>query len=146
MHKRFVTISASSRLLLTPINNVLDLGKMDADKMDTIETCTIPKLPMIRDSILICQYFSDPNDVSLVAENDKLSDWTVQANRLRLEQILVNRLSNGIRYPEPGTSVVFSCDNVDLRECWKVRLEIIDSCCRGSHPKATANHDCYIHL
>jgi PAS domain S-box-containing protein len=107
----FATISASSRLLLTLINNVLDLGKMDADKMTTIETCTIPVLPSIQDSLQFCHHFALLNDVSLVLENED-TDLTIQANQLRLDQILVNLLSNGIKYTAPETSVV-----VSVRQC-----------------------------
>lgn len=84
---------------------------MDADKMAVIETTTLPVLPSIRDSMQFCYHFAALNDVSLVVENDE-TDWTMQANRLRLEQILVNLLSNGIKYTQPETSVV-----VSVRQC-----------------------------
>jgi len=80
------TILASSRLLLTLINNVLDLGKMEAGKMKEIDLLTIAAVPPIIDSIKFCEHFAGLNETRLVLENPE-ADFTVKANRTRLQQV-----------------------------------------------------------
>jgi len=84
---------------------------MDADMMHDVEISTLPVLPSIHDGLQFCHHFAVLNDVSLKLEHDDV-DWTVQANRLRLEQILVNLISNAIKYTNPETEVV-----VSVRQC-----------------------------
>lgn len=79
--------------------------------MQDIETCTLLVIPSIRDAMQFCYNFAALNEVSVRLENDDV-DWTVIANRLRLEQILVNLISNGVKYTDPGTEVVIS-----VRQC-----------------------------
>lgn len=81
-------ILASSRLLLTLIGNVLDLGKLDADKMDRIELNSIPVLPSIIDTMTFCEHFGKIHNVKLTLENSEAGQ-TVKASRLRLEQMYV---------------------------------------------------------
>lgn len=111
-------ILASSRLLLTLINNVLDSGKIDSDMMKTVELSPVPVMAAIRDSIRFCGPFAALNDTKVVfIESDAdelsgrhiLSDVYVLGNRMRIEQILVNLTSNSIKYTTPGTPIEISC-------------------------------------
>lgn len=79
--------------------------------MQDIETFPLPVIPSICDAMQFCQLFAALNEVTLKLENDD-GDWIVQANRLRLEQVLVNLISNGIKYTKPGTDIVIS-----VRQC-----------------------------
>lgn len=80
------TISASARLLLTLINNILDLGKIEADKMQEVELSTIPILLPIRESITFCEHFAAINETKIVLE-DPDPDWIMKTNRIRLQQV-----------------------------------------------------------
>ena len=83
-----------------------------------------------------CHHFAILNDVSLVLENED-TDWTIQANRLRLEQILVNLLSNGIKYTAPETSVV-----VSVRQCLASQMVTEAINCAGTSDLKFLNPVC----
>ena len=94
---------------------------MDADMMHAIETCNLLVIPCIRESIKFCEHFAALNEVRLVLENDDV-DWTMRANQLRLEQIMVNLLGNGIKYTESGTDVVISVGQCPVEQMVKEAL------------------------
>ncbi|EEC48608.1 ethylene receptor 1 [Phaeodactylum tricornutum CCAP 1055/1] len=111
------TILASSRLLLTLINNVLDIGKIDANMMDMIELSDIPLSACIADSLEFCGPFAAIHDVSLVFQKE--AEQFVSANRLRLEEILVNLVGNAIKYTMTNTKVTISLRKCSIEDAWK---------------------------
>ena len=80
------TVLASSRLLLTLINNILDLGKMDADKMAEIELSSVPVYSAIRESIEFCTHFAALSETKLVFDTPE-RELTMLVNRTRLQQV-----------------------------------------------------------
>jgi signal transduction histidine kinase len=54
-------ILATSQLLLTLIGNVLDLGKIEADKMQEVELRNIPESNSIKETLLFCEPFASLN-------------------------------------------------------------------------------------
>ena len=80
------TVLASSRLLLTLINNVLDLGKIEANKMQDIELSTVPVFSVIREGVEFCSLFAALSETEIVLDTDE-TDWTVKVNRTRLQQV-----------------------------------------------------------
>jgi len=108
LHECLSTVAASSKLLLTLINNVLDLGKIDADRMLSLEVNSFPVCPCILDAITFCESFAKINEVTLtfdVGQRQLESNLEILANRLRMEQIMINLISNAVKYTRKGTNV-----------------------------------------
>lgn len=101
--KRYVnTIHLSGELLLTIINDILDFSKIEAGKIDLQhhkfslvrcieEATTIGSAITDSSDVLVQRHIA--NDVPLLLKNDSV----------RLRQILVNLISNGIKFTENGT-------------------------------------------
>jgi signal transduction histidine kinase len=93
-------IALAGRHLLALTNDVLDLSKIEAGKMD-LEIADVDLAEVIGEAEEILRPLSDARSQSLVVDNLELE---VKADRLRLTQVLVNLLSNAIKFtPEHGS-------------------------------------------
>nr|MDQ6919545.1 HAMP domain-containing histidine kinase [Candidatus Dormibacteraeota bacterium] len=93
-------IARAGRHLLALTNDVLDLSKIEAGKMD-LEVADVDLAEVIAEAEEILKPLSDAKSLSLVV--DEIGLW-VTADRLRLTQVVVNLLSNAIKFtPEHGS-------------------------------------------
>lgn len=94
--KRYLdNIYQSAELLLNIINDFLDLSKIEAGKMTlNYKQLTISKL--INDIITIMQPLADKKDIKLLTEVN--ADLVVLADEQRLKQVLLNLISNSIKF------------------------------------------------
>lgn len=102
------TILASARLLLTLISNVLDLRKVELNMMQEVELGAVPIGECIQDSMRFCDPYACVNEVKLIKHGLDADPLMVTGNRLRLEQVMVNLLTNSIKYTNTGTKVIVS--------------------------------------
>ncbi len=97
----------ASKQLLTLINDILDISKIESGKMIlNMGTVSLRKLGQeIYD--LMAPYASN-KIVNLEADLNKLEDKYVVGDETRLKQIYVNLISNAIKYTPSNGSVIFS--------------------------------------
>jgi len=96
-----VRINAAGKHLLGLINDILDLSKIEAGRMDLyLETFDVGQL--IRDVEAIVQPLVEKNANTLVVDcSDNLG--TMQADQTKLRQTLFNLLSNAAKFTDHGT-------------------------------------------
>jgi signal transduction histidine kinase/CheY-like chemotaxis protein len=104
-HEEFIPdvqkIHVSGKHLLVLINNILDLSKVEAGKMELyLETFHIPN--MIEDVVSTIQPLVDKNANTLKV-NCEVDLGTVHADLTKLRQVLFNLLSNACKFTEQGT-------------------------------------------
>lgn len=100
-------IKTSSNHLLSLINDVLDMSRIESGKVQ-IEKKEV-NLPVLIDDIsTIVQNDINTKDLDFYLEPMKLRDDNVICDRLRLNQILLNVLSNAMKYTEPGGKISLS--------------------------------------
>jgi two-component system, cell cycle sensor histidine kinase PleC len=93
-------IALAGRHLLALTNDVLDLSKIEAGKMD-LELTDVELSEVVGEAEEILRPLSDARSQAMVVDDFDL--W-VKADRLRLTQVLVNLLSNAIKFtPEHGS-------------------------------------------
>jgi two-component system sensor histidine kinase BarA len=94
-------VTNNSRRLLTLINSVLDFAKIEAGKMDVnLETIAVSTIILnVKETVLP---LVQKNGNSLVLVGDDL-DQNINSDREKLEQVLVNLLSNACKFTEKGT-------------------------------------------
>ncbi len=116
-------IQSSGRHLLSLINEVLDLARIDAGRLDL----RIEKISL-RDVIDECLALSQPlafaNNIALLnacAQNDS---YYASADYQRLKQVMLNLVSNATKYNHTGGSVAVSCDRINPG--W-IRISVTDS-------------------
>lgn len=95
------SISASGKTLLTLINDILDLSKIEAGKLTlNYEPVHLPKL--IQEIQQIFQLKADQKGIALMAEIPNSIPTGVLLDEVRLRQILFNLLGNAIKFTEQG--------------------------------------------
>lgn len=97
-------VMTCSRLLLTLINNMLDIRKCDVGRMDEFPLEPIQVKSALKAATQFCSPFATVSDVRL-RYHVKDEFVSVIANDLRLQQVLINLLSNAIKYSPTGSSV-----------------------------------------
>ncbi|HSM16819.1 MAG TPA: GAF domain-containing protein [Gemmatimonadales bacterium] len=98
-------IHASGRLLLSLINDILDLSKVEAGKME-IHCETFPVAPLVKEAAATVGPLVEKNANRLVVEGAATAG-TMHADRTKLMQMLLNLLSNACKFTRQGT-ITFS--------------------------------------
>ncbi len=95
--------------LLELINEVLDLAKIDAEKIRlSIEDVEIR--PALRECLTLLGPVAEQRKIELILEEGKNRKCHVKADRVRLKQIMINLLTNAIKYNKEGGRVVLHCN------------------------------------
>ncbi len=113
-------ISHSGTALLQILNDILDFSKLDAGKIE-LETvnCCLPEV--VNDVVSLMRHTAEPKGISLVFEHGKIvSPWVV-GDPTRLRQILLNLISNAIKFSKSSGVTI----RLDAEEIADQRLKII---------------------
>ncbi len=116
-------ISSAGRHLLALINEVLDLSRIESGNMDlSIEV--VDMVPIVKNVLSITKSLADKNNITLECQKVPFSSCLINVDPLRFKQIVLNLVSNAIKYNKPNGSVIISCDqqNSDM-----MRLEVRDT-------------------
>ncbi|WP_119069037.1 GAF domain-containing protein [Aggregatilinea lenta] len=104
MQEDVETIHGSGRHLLNLINDVLDLAKIEAGQMDmSVEPISLPALA--NEVLATARVLLGGKPVELVTQFDE-SLPGVEADPLRLRQIINNLVSNAIKFTEEGNVTI----------------------------------------
>jgi signal transduction histidine kinase len=101
-------VLASSRHLLSLINDILDLSKVEAGKLD-LEVGEIHLRRLLEGSLDMVKEKALKHRVRLSKEMDGIPE-VIQADERKLKQILYNLLSNAVKFtPDGGVVTLAAC-------------------------------------
>ncbi|MCL2500822.1 MAG: ATP-binding protein [Defluviitaleaceae bacterium] len=101
VEEAFNTIYGSGNLLLNIINDILDLSKIEAGKLEIIpRQYDIPSLIYDTMQLNLLRYDSKPIDFDL--KIDKRTPLDMFGDELRIKQVLNNVISNAFKYTDSG--------------------------------------------
>ena len=103
-------ISLASNHLLTLINDILDISKVESGKLK-ISPLTFSIVETVENLVNISQPMIKEKNIEFSFHINRMEKEYLYTDQLRLNQIYINILSNAIKYTEPGGSV-----SADLRE------------------------------
>ena len=98
----FRTIERNGQHLLAIINDILDLSKIEAGKMN-LETIEYRTGQIVSEAISLLQHRAQKKGLELSAEYLGSVPETIRSDPTRLRQILVNLLSNAIKFTDSGS-------------------------------------------
>lgn len=115
------SISKAGRHLLTLINEILDLTKIEAGKM-TMSLEPVPVVSTLEGALDLIRPIAESAEISLEVEMETCEELHVRADRQRLTQVLINLLNNAVKYNRPQGSVkVYCSDETPGAICIKIR-------------------------
>ena len=103
-------ISLASNHLLTLINDILDISKVESGKLK-LSPLTFSIVETVENLVNISQPMIKEKNIEFSFHINQFEKEYLYTDQLRLNQIFINILSNAIKYTEPGGRV-----SVDLRE------------------------------
>jgi PAS domain S-box-containing protein len=95
------TVHSSAVALLKIINDILDFSKIEAGKL-IIETIPFRLEPLVADTMKNLAPRAQQKGLALVSEIDPASPVQLRGDPGRLRQILLNLVSNGMKFTEHG--------------------------------------------
>jgi PAS domain S-box-containing protein len=116
------TIHESGNALLSLINDILDISKIEAGKLK-MEAIPFRILDCIKSSMSIVSVSAVRKGLVLSSTPDPSVPETIVGDELRLRQVLVNLLSNAIKFTETGSVEVA----VILESPWQLKFAVTDT-------------------
>jgi signal transduction histidine kinase len=108
-------IRDSGRHLLELINEILDLSKVEAGRME-LDPGRVPLVPVLEHGLAMVRERAGRNGISLELATDAGVD-TVWADELKLKQVVLNLLTNAVKFTDAGGAVIVSAGlNGDVAE------------------------------
>jgi signal transduction histidine kinase len=121
--KNLGIISSAGKHLLELINEVLDLSKVESGNIElSIEATDI--VPIVDNVISISQSLADEKGISFEYQKIPEDSCLVDVDPLRFKQVVLNLVSNAIKYNKPDGSVLVSYEK---QENGMMRLGIRDT-------------------
>ena len=103
-------ISLAGNHLLTLINDILDISKVESGKLK-LSPLTFSIVETVENLVNISQPMIKEKNLEFSFHINQMEKEYLYADQLRLNQIYINILSNAIKYTEPGGRI-----SVDMRE------------------------------
>ncbi|MDA1192166.1 MAG: ATP-binding protein [Candidatus Poribacteria bacterium] len=109
--------------LLTLIDEVLDLAKVESGRMDfSLESVNVGLT--VTEVVSVLAPLADERRLAVVDNASQRKDLHVIADNTRLKQVLMNLVSNAIKYNRDGGTVTISCEQPNAET---VALSIADT-------------------
>lgn len=114
-------INGAGNLLLELVNQTLDLARIEEGYLDiSIEKVSVGDV--INECNTLIAPFAEQNDISICTSD--IYNHYVNADYTRLKQVLLNLLTNAIKYNHKGGSVQISCNDTPNKT---LRISVTDT-------------------
>lgn len=115
-------IVQAGKLLLTLVNDLLDLGRIEAGKLQ-LQLEAISVNAFFSSNLEIFKSMAEQHNIEFIYRSSIDDNITIHADHARLSQVVINLLSNAIKYNRPQGNVTLTCDLTGD----KVRISVIDT-------------------
>lgn len=119
-------IKGAGESLITILNNVLDLSKIQAGKLD-VERIDFDLKALITESLTLFEPKANEKGISLISDVAEDVPDGLHAAPTRIRQILLNLLGNAIKFTAQGSVTLRAAVQKADGDKVKIRFEIIDT-------------------
>jgi len=117
-------VLGAGRHLLALINDILDLSKIEAGRME-LAVSSFPLAPLIADVVKTIEPLAAKNSNKVAAHCDA-GIGTVEADQMRLRQALLNLMSNANKFTDRGTISIDARQGQESGRDW-ITIAVADS-------------------
>ena len=117
-------IGSSSHFLLSLINDILDISKIESGKMQlSMGPCDLRDIFRRIEDITALQ--AKNKSITITYSHDTVHHYKVMADDLRIEQVLINITGNAIKYTPEGKRVELIAEELGATEDKKIKYRFI---------------------
>ena len=116
-------ITKAGHHLLDLINEILDLSKIESGKI-TISIDDVAIDDVLSECFSLITNLAEKHGIKIIKPASQCIGYHVQADYMRLKQVLLNLLSNAVKYNREGGSVSISCESISNN---KIRIIVADT-------------------
>jgi len=122
-HESVDAILSAGHRLLDLVCDVLDLAEIEEDKLAlNMEKITLSAL--MENCLSLVKPLIQNNNIKVIDKIDQCKNIEVEADSLRFKQVLLNLISNAIKYNKKGGSITISCERPKAD---RVRINVEDT-------------------
>lgn len=107
-----INIQNASKMLLTTINDILDLSKLESGKMDIVPT-QYEISSMFSDLVNLVWIRAHQKDLEFKVDIDPEIPSMLYGDEVRIKQVVTNLLTNAVKYTETGSvTLTAKCERI----------------------------------
>lgn len=122
------TIASNGKHLLTLINDILDLSKIEAGKVSVERNVCRPD-KIIGEVVSLMKMRAQGKGLNLVVDYEGAIPESIRTDAVRLRQILVNLVGNAIKFTEQGTVRISARLAKSQGETRRLQIDVSDTGC-----------------
>jgi signal transduction histidine kinase len=103
-------IRQSSEYLMTLMNDVLDISHIESGKLE-YKPIPVDLRDMLNTVLSIARGYIENRDLNLYVSREELKTPYVMADELRIREVLLNIISNAIKFTKDGGTISFVAEN-----------------------------------
>lgn len=125
IHEYAHNIKSASQMLLGLVNDILDISKIEAGKLQIVES-EYSLASMLKDVALGIEVRAKQKKLEWKLEIDETMPAVLKGDEIRIKQILNNLLSNAVKYTEEGT-ITLGAEGIREESGFVLKLSVIDT-------------------
>ena len=103
-------IRQSSEYLMTLINDVLDISRIESGKLE-YKPVPVDLGDMVNTVLSIARGYTENRDLIFTVSTEKLKNPYVMADELRIREVLLNIISNAVKFTKDGGTISFAAES-----------------------------------
>ena len=103
-------IRQSSEYLMTLINDVLDISRIESGKLE-YKPVPVDLRDIINTVLSIARGYMEKRDLNFSVSREELKNPYVMADELRIREVLLNIISNAVKFTKDGGTISFAAEN-----------------------------------
>ena len=117
-------IKKASHLLLELINEVLDMSKLESDEV-VLEDIPFNLNSIFEEILGVIEHMAAEQNIRIIWEEKEVTHWNLIGSPVHVKRILMNILSNAVKYNKENGYVYISCREIPSKQTAMTTLEFV---------------------